>query len=173
MTRSFASGSHIAQHSTVMILFLKLWYFVHRGFFLWYQFWSLKQYWSWFLSFRGPLKSALKRDASFASQSWPSLHIILRKKKHDLSLAYFKNPSKWDFSLSLFAQGSVFLKKKFKTWVLILKGKVLSLKAVQKSKHSRFPLMKIKVWKANYSEHHSNRANEAISGSEDTKPSVI
>ena len=54
-----------------------------------------------------------------------------------------------------------------------MKGKVLSLKAVQKSKYSCFPLMKIKVWKANYSEHYSNRANEAISSSEDTKPSMI
>ena len=61
----------------------------------------------------------------------------------------------------------------FKTQVLILKGKVLSLKAVQKSKYSSFPLMKIKVWKANYSEHYSKRVNEAISGSEDTKPRMV
>lgn len=54
-----------------------------------------------------------------------------------------------------------------------MKGKVLSLKAVQKSKYPSFPLMKTEVWKANYSEPYSNRANEAASGSEDTKPSMI
>ena len=86
ITFSFASGTQMVQHSTVFILFLKLWYFVHRGIFLWYQFWSLKQYSSWFLSFRGPLKSAPKRNASLASQSCPSLDIILRKK-HDVSFS--------------------------------------------------------------------------------------